>query len=264
MPDDSNGRYSLPSGYAGTTGQTILTSQHNPPLEDIAAALTARLPRNGSAPMLANLPMGNFKVTGMANGSAATDAATVGQVNGVAPIGMIIDFAGLTIPAGWLLCYGQAVSRTTYSLLFDALGTTFGSGDGSTTFNLPDFRGRVAAGRDDMGGTDAGRLSFFGSVAKSLGGILGAASHVLTIAQMPSHNHGGATGAGGSHNHDVEAGNVINSGGTSTGDVRIGFAAKTTTTAPDHAHVINAQGGGSAHPIAQPTFITNKIIRSGV
>lgn len=79
MPRDSGGNYSLPSSYLAVTGQTILASQHNPPLEDIATALTGSLPRNGSAGMQTDLPMGGFKITGMADGVAATDAATVGQ-----------------------------------------------------------------------------------------------------------------------------------------------------------------------------------------
>ena len=75
------------------------------------------------------------------------------------PAGCVMPYAGATAPDGWLLCHGQAVSRTTYADLFGAIGTAYGPGDGSTTFNLPDLRGRVAAGRDDMGGTDAGRLA---------------------------------------------------------------------------------------------------------
>lgn len=63
-------------------------------------------------------------------------------------IGSIIQFAGATIPSGWLLCDGSAISRTTYEDLFDAIGTTYGTGDGSTTFNLPNLKGRVAVGKD--------------------------------------------------------------------------------------------------------------------
>jgi microcystin-dependent protein len=64
-----------------------------------------------------------------------------------------------TAPSGWLLCYGQAVSRTTYSDLFSVIGTTFGAGDSSTTFNLPDMRGRTIFGKDNMGGSAASRLT---------------------------------------------------------------------------------------------------------
>lgn len=72
---------------------------------------------------------------------------------------MVQQYAGSAAPNGWLLCFGQAVSRTTYEGLFQSIGTTFGVGDGTTTFNLPDLRGRVVAGADNMGGTAAGRLN---------------------------------------------------------------------------------------------------------
>ena len=106
------------------------------------------------------------------------------------PAGCVMPYAGATAPDGWLLCHGQAVSRTTYADLFAAIGTAYGAGDGSTTFNLPDLRGRVAAGRDDMGGTDAGRLA--GGVADrtTLGGAGGAATHTLGTGEMPAHSHG--------------------------------------------------------------------------
>lgn len=64
------------------------------------------------------------------------------------PTGAIMDFAGEESPKGWLICNGSAVSRTTYAKLFKVIGTTFGSGDGSTTFNLPDMRKRVSVGKD--------------------------------------------------------------------------------------------------------------------
>ena len=87
-----------------------------------------------------------------AGGAIASTAGIVGEVR---------QFAGVTaaVPAGWLLCFGQAVSRTTYSDLFQVRGTTWGAGDSSTTFNLPDLRGRVMAGADSMGGTPANRIT---------------------------------------------------------------------------------------------------------
>ncbi|MDP6740065.1 MAG: phage tail protein [Planctomycetota bacterium] len=69
----------------------------------------------------------------------------------LAPIGTLLPYAGSSAPTGWAMCDGNAVSRTTYSTLYTALGTTWGTGDGSTTFNLPDLRGRMLAGKDDMG-----------------------------------------------------------------------------------------------------------------
>jgi microcystin-dependent protein len=73
--------------------------------------------------------------------------------------GTMAPFAGAAAPMGWLLCFGQAVSRSAFPDLFTAIGTTYGVGDGSTTFGLPDMRGRVPGGKDDMGGAAAGRLS---------------------------------------------------------------------------------------------------------
>jgi len=85
------------------------------------------------------------------------------MLDNVAPPGVVLPYAGASAPTGWLLCYGQAVSRTTYADLFTAISTTYGAGDGSTTFNVPDLRGRVPAGKDNMGGTAANRLTAGGS-----------------------------------------------------------------------------------------------------
>jgi microcystin-dependent protein len=75
----------------------------------------------------------------------------------MAPVGAVMAFARSTVPTGWLKCNGAAVSRTTYADLFAAIGTTYGAGDGSTTFNLPDLRGEFIRGHDDGRGVDAGR-----------------------------------------------------------------------------------------------------------
>ena len=85
----------------------------------------------------------------------ASYEATIGGV----PIGAQMAYGGATAPNGWLLCYGQAISRTTYALLFAIIGTTYGIGDGSSTFDLPDKRGRVSIGTDNMGGSAANRIT---------------------------------------------------------------------------------------------------------
>lgn len=90
----------------------------------------------------------------------AAIAAALASLGSGIPAGTIAPYAGSTAPTGWLLAYGQAVSRTGNTAgLFAAIGTQYGAGDGSTTFNLPDLRGRVLAGKDDMGGTAAGRMT---------------------------------------------------------------------------------------------------------
>ena len=99
---------------------------------------------------------------------AAADAWTQADTNQFVPTGGIIDFASSTAPSGFLECNGAAVSRTTYSALFTVIGTTFGSGDGSTTFNLPDLRGEFVRGYDNGRGVDSGRV-FGSSQAESVG-----------------------------------------------------------------------------------------------
>ncbi len=108
------------------------------------------------------------------------------------PVGTVLPFAGPLPPPGWLLCAGQQVSRASYAGLFAVLGLTYGGGDGSTTFHLPDLRGRSIFGMDNMGGTDAGRLSVTnnlgdGGGAQLKSGTTGATT--LSVGQMPSHKH---------------------------------------------------------------------------
>ena len=83
------------------------------------------------------------------------------DLSGMVPSGAVLYFAGQSAPAGWLKANGAAVSRTAYAALFAAIGTTYGAGDGSTTFNLPDLRGEFMRGWDDGRGIDHGRA--FGS-----------------------------------------------------------------------------------------------------
>lgn len=163
MPRDSNGAYSLPSGLTAITGEDILPEQINTPFADIATALTGSLPRNGTGAMLAALPMGGYKITDVADGTADTDGVSKGQMDAaisaaiVAP-GIVTPYAGASAPSGWLLCNGQAVSRTTYASLFAIISTTYGTGDGSTTFNVPDLRGEFVRGLDGGRGVDSGRV----------------------------------------------------------------------------------------------------------
>ena len=103
------------------------------------------------------------------------------------PIGAIGIFGTTSIPSGWVLCFGQAISRTMYAKLFGILGTAFGSGDGSTTFNVPDCRGRYFLGKDNLGGSSANRVT--ASQADNLGQSAGAETHTLTTAEIASHTH---------------------------------------------------------------------------
>lgn len=195
--------------------------------------------------------------------------------------GIVVGYAGSTAPTYWALCYGQAVSRTTYSALFAKIGTTYGVGDGSTTFNLPDYRGRVEAGKDNMGGVSANRLTAQtgGVDGDTLGAVGGAETHTLSEAQIPAHAHDGTTGvesAGHTHNASLSwpARYGLNASGVAepdfgSGDSIKGTANRTITTgnrSATHTHdfTTNNAGGGGAHNNVQPTIIMNKIIFTGV
>ncbi len=157
------------------------------------------------------------------------------------PVGTVKPFAGSTAPNSYLFCYGQAVSRTTYADLFAVLSTTYGTGDGATTFNVPDLRGRVVAGQDDMGGTSADRLTgVTGSVnGDTLGGTGGEETHTLTTAEMPAHTH------------SISA-------NTSTGGTSV---VSKTGAANNEPTVTGSAGSDGAHNNVQPTIILNYVIK---
>ena len=175
------------------------------------------------------------------------------------PAGCIMPYAGATAPDGWLLCHGQAVSRTTYADLFAAIGTAYGAGDGSTTFNVPDVRGRVVAGKDDMGGADPGRL--VGGVASRtvLGAAGGAATHALSVAEMPSHGHA-VVDPGHFHSAPVGANIVYSSGGNPANSYNHAASFTPNTGSKVTGISIQNAGGGGAHNNTQPTLILNYVI----
>ena len=121
------------------------------------------------------------------------------------PTGILLPYAGTAPPNGWMLCNGQEVSRETYPNLFTVIGHSYGIGDGSTTFNLPDLRGRMPMGLDNMGGISADRVA--NAEADSIGGNAGEEMHQLSIDELPSrigytgHANRGQGDSGGSFNY---------------------------------------------------------------
>ena len=118
--------------------------------------------------------------TSMADSGTDKKVKKSNLVKDTVPAGVIEMFRGSTAPTGYLLCDGSAVSRTTYSALFTAISTTYGAGDGSTTFNVPNLKGKVAVG------LNSSDTSF-----DALGETGGEKSVTLTAAQsgLPSHRH---------------------------------------------------------------------------
>ncbi|MFZ5548072.1 MAG: phage tail protein [Pseudomonadota bacterium] len=125
-----------------------------------------------------------------------------------APVGMKGEFYRSTAPTGWLKCNGAQVSRTTYAALFAAIGTTYGAGNGSTTFHLPDDRGNFSRAWDDGRGIDTNRgfgteqaAAFQAHNHAASSASAGGHSHTASAANNGSHNHTASSGAAGSHNH---------------------------------------------------------------
>ena len=129
------------------------------------------------------------KVSSSANDAGRMDDARAdapGPSDGGVPTGTIMAYGGLTIPVGWIVCDGTAVSRTTYASLFGAIGINFGGGDGINTFNLPDLRGRFLRGVDGGAGHDPDAAS---RTASSSGGPSGDAVGTLQPHAFASHRH---------------------------------------------------------------------------
>lgn len=179
--------------------------------------------------------------------------------------GLIFENSSPDLPAGFLWCDGSAVSRAAYPRLFAKIGITYGAGNGTTTFNVPDLRGRVTAGRDDMGGVAAGRLTNSGSGAPNvngtqLGSAGGADRHALADSEMPTHSHdvwGNTSG------NSANATGLVNSNSTSVGGMFGGGGTPAWKESFNSGQqIISSEGGAQAHPNVQPTFVLNKVIKT--
>jgi microcystin-dependent protein len=160
----------------------------------------------------------------------------------------MINYAGATAPAGWLLCNGAAVSRFVFATLFSVIGTAYGVGDGSTTFNLPNTAGRVVRG---VNGT------------YTRGGTGGADTTTLTIANLPPHSHtlwrGGAQANQGSTNSDWIGTPNADTGAATGGTI---YQATDTPTSGSRTAVVQQDGTGqTATPIANTWVGVNYIIK---
>ncbi len=175
--------------------------------------------------------------------------------------GIIHAYAGSTAPDGYLLCDGQAVSRTDYAALFAAIGTTYGAGDGSTTFNVPDLQGRFPLG------AGAGN----GLTARTVGQNGGEESHTLTADEMPAHTHGSKSLTGWFNPlcwENLKSGGIVNkmSGGMAlsnkTASSGSNFGRFDTTIDATHEH--SSVGGGAAHNNMPPYAVVAYIISTGL
>lgn len=294
MPRNGSGTYSLPEPPF-VAGTTISSAAVNDDFSDIATALTGSLPRDGQAGMigqfkaadgslaLPGIAFTNDLNTGIYRPGSDQIAIVVGGVQvalfnsgglqGTTPIGAIVDYGGSTAPTLWVLCYGQNLSRATYAALFAIIGTTFGSGDGATTFGIPDLRGRLCYGRDDMGGAAASRLTttYYGTDPAVLGNVGGAQSKQLVTGNLPSYTPSGSISVTDGPITVNNAGNLssnIVAGGGSFAPGGFGYALNASITASQSgttaAFTGAAQGGSStAFSAINPGLIVNKIMFAG-
>lgn len=161
----------------------------------------------------------------------STTGTSVIPASETMPVGMLMPFMGTDTSAGaignkWLVASGQAVSRATYPEAFAAMGVTYGPGDGSTTFNLPDLDGRVPFGLDN----GKNRIDPAYAPRNTLGGVLGQSMHTISIAQLPAHTHTGTTNSDGTHVHGVNMGDAGSHQHTVSGSA---------LSAGSHRHVTN-------------------------
>lgn len=222
------------------------------------------------ATLTGNVTDGKITASGVLE---ASDVQTTGGVRLSFPA-EIRMFAGSTAPTGWMLCDGAAISRTSYSALFAAIGDTFGSGDGSSTFNLPNFINR----------------SPLGAGTRSVGTTGGGETHALQASELPSHTHGFTTNfltsTSGAHTHEYPMGGDIQKpAGGGGAEVRYhraeyndctdlpspswcGGYTHNTFSGGEHEHsgtvsgTTGSAGSGAAHSIMSPFLAINFIIKT--
>lgn len=245
----------------------IRSDDHDAHDQDLANGINNCLTKDGQNSPSVNLPMNGKKHLNVADATLSNEYATKGQLDtaiaGVEsggggeggasfPAGVLMPYGGnSSAPSGWLFCRGQAVNRVTYATLFAAIGTSFGAGNGSTTFNIPDMRGQFIRGfNNESSGDDASRTfgskqddevkahnHGSGSLAAASGGGHNHAKGTLAVAD---HNHAKGTLAVASHNH-----------------------AKGTLAVADHNHAAGTLAAASAGAHTHDTNIKSNTSQSG-
>ena len=266
-----NGADIIGTVASATSATTATSATSATTATNLAGGGAGQLPyqsASGTTAMLAAGTAGNLL---QSNGTSAPSWVASPGV----PTGSVFPYIASTAPTGYLLADGSAVSRTTYATLFAVIGTSYGAGNGSTTFNVPDMRGRFPLGSGTGTGLNAsgtGAPSGTTQTARSLGQWGGEETNLLTTKEMPSHNHNGATQGAGSHYHTFgkPALSYVSPNGTTTVSVPSGTmhrfsdsdGVNDTDTAANHTHTIDSQGGGGRHNNVPPFVVLNFIIKT--
>ena len=238
------GTPTAPTAAAGTNTAQVATTAFVAAVQTLlntAIALKAPL----ASPALTGTPTAPTA----AAGTDTTQLATTAFVQDAVGTGAVQMFARSTAPTGWLKANGATISRTTYAALFAAIGTTFGAGDGSTTFNLPDLRGEFLRGWDDARGADPSRV--FGSFQDSDN-----KSHAHTAstgADAHTHTWSGTTASAGDHTHGMNYSLGLPTGGSSavSGETNNGVNSDnrpyTISNAGAHTHTVSGTTSSDSH-----------------
>lgn len=196
---------------------------------------------------------------GVLSATAYTDAAITTAVAGVTtlitnvPTGAILDYGKTTVPSGYLQCNGNAVSRSTYADLFAVIGTTWGPGNGTTTFNLPDFSRRVSVGSGGSGTATLGNVT---------GNTGGEETHTLITAEMPAHAHT-LNDSGHAHTAGYTNGSFGTAGsGTPLSDFNSTGTVTFSTSSETTGITIADAGADGAHNNMQPSAVVTKMIKT--
>jgi len=250
MSRNGSGTYNLPSGNPVVTGTTISSSWANTTLNDVANALTGSIAADGQTPITGNMNLNNNRIINLTDPTNAQDGATktytdtaistaVATINSVIT-GSIQLWPTASAPSGYLLCNGSAVSRTTYATLFAVIGTTFGAGDTTTTFNLPNYVDKMPIG--------AGTIAALAATGGSKDAIVVSHTHTATVTD-PGHNH---TFQYAPANYTITGGpSSINSNRDGTG---------TTSTATTGITVANSTTGSSGTNANLPPYLSISFI----
>ncbi|NEW95497.1 phage tail protein [Rhodopseudomonas sp. BR0G17] len=294
MPTDANGNYALPPGYLAITGTPILPSQHNPALEDLADGVNGRLTKNGSAPMTGPMKLvaGTESLPGLTwatgpgtgfyktpdgigvsvNGAKVAEFSGAGLKSGGRFIGELIPVTTSTVLPLTVIPAGQTLSRAAYPELWAlaqaeiAAGNTFyNNGDGALTFGIGDLRGRVLAGRDNMGGAAAGRLSagYFGGDATKIGATGGAQWGVIGLSHLPPYTPSGRIGGSASFAAINDRGTLLFDAGAYSSSYP-GSPQVLTINGSSFSFAGDPQGGGgNPFSLVQHTIVCNFLLFAG-
>ena len=306
MPYNGSGGFTL-SSAAFTPGTVIASAAMNADLSDIATGglsnvvtkdgqqtITGQIKFQSGSASAPSVTFGTDSTTGIYYNGTNQISIALGGTQGVtfnynnigssqsgnvigvntptgivAPgiVGAMADFAGSTAPLGWLFCFGQILNISSYPELFANISNAFG-GNGTTTFGIPDCRGRTTYGKDNMGGSAANRITAAGGNydGTGMGNSGGFQSHILTTTEMPVHSHANFLTDPG-HNHTMNNNTGIvngNAGGNLLFNVNGSSVNVTVVSATTGLVITNANAGsGNAFTTLGPSIILNKIIFAG-